>query len=167
MRGSDLIPPLGMIRFWTLILHPEELGLPSKTGEPDEALQLEIVQFHFVCEQVFRLLVKPMKDKSKTVFSIIPAAVNAFLERIEAKHDVAQYIKALHLYRFRHAGPSVAAAAGLMDQGSIMKMGRCKSLRSLRRYEKGGRVAQVLAAFPEHLGVTGAVHKLKRLLLAL
>ena len=139
-----MIPPRGMIHFWTLIL-----------------------QFQFVCEQVLRLLVKPMADKSKTIFSTTPARVNAFLKRIEAKHDLAQYIKALHLYRFRHVGPSVAAAAGLMDQGSIMRMRRWKSLKALRRYEKGGQVAQVLAVFPEHLGVTGAVQKLRQLLLAL
>jgi hypothetical protein len=164
VRACDLIEPCGMIKFWTLILHPEEMEVPSKTGEHDEALQLQIAQFRFVCETIFRLLVLPMANKSQPLFTITAAEVNAFLRRTEVKHKLSASVKTLHLYRFRHAGPSVAAAAGLMPQGDIMKMGRWKSLRSLRRYEKGGRVAQVLAAFPKHLGVMEAEKALRRML---
>ena len=45
-------------------------------------------------------------------------------------------------YQGRHTGASADRAEGLRTQEQVMKRGRWQALRSVRRYEKAGRVNQ-------------------------
>ena len=57
----------------------------------------------------------------------------------------------LHPYMLRHGGPSYDRAYTLRTLEEIQKRGRWKSANSVRRYEKGGRVAEQLHKVPRHL----------------
>ena len=55
------------------------------------------------------------------------------------------------LYQLRHGGASHELLSGARDINGIKKRGRWLSDTSLRRYEKGGRVAQQMARLPVNL----------------
>ena len=42
VRCMDLVAPRGSVAYWTLVLHPFEQGLPSKTGEFDETIMMKV-----------------------------------------------------------------------------------------------------------------------------
>jgi hypothetical protein len=55
------------------------------------------------------------------------------------------------MYMFRHAGASTDFALKLRPLAEIKLRGRWKSDASLRRYEKGGRLADQLQRLPPRL----------------
>ncbi len=52
LRGADLIPPVGGSRFWSVLLRTQELGIPTKSGEFDDAVIWDIPSLEFM-EAVF------------------------------------------------------------------------------------------------------------------
>ena len=54
----------------------------------------------------------------------------------------------LDAHRFRHAGASVDFATGARRLEEIQRRGRWRSARSLRRYEHGGRLTELLRRLP-------------------
>ena len=54
----------------------------------------------------------------------------------------------LHPYRLRHGGASTDYASRRRSLPEIQRIGRWRSFRSLRRYEKGGRLNQFLQSLP-------------------
>ena len=55
----------------------------------------------------------------------------------------------LHPYRWRHGGASMDFWEKHRDLVSIQKRGRWRAMASVRRYEKGGRLAQLLSKLPD------------------
>ena len=54
------------------------------------------------------------------------------------------------LYQLRHGGASHEVASGRRDLPPRMKRGRWSTLMSVRRYEKGGRLAELLGRLTAH-----------------
>lgn len=72
------------------------------------------------------------------------------------------------LYQLRHGGASHELLTGFRDVPGPMKRGRWKTLASVRRYEKGGRVHQQVHQAPRDVVLRGRnlVTRIGRLLVA-
>ena len=57
----------------------------------------------------------------------------------------------VHLYQLRHGGASHDSAGGFRSLEDVRRRGRWRSWASVRRYEKGSRIGQVLLKLPEDL----------------
>ena len=55
----------------------------------------------------------------------------------------------VHMYQLRHGGASMDAASGARSLEEVRRRGRWQSWHSVRRYEKGARVNEVLHRLPE------------------
>ena len=56
-----------------------------------------------------------------------------------------------HPYRLRHGGASHDFVNKLRDLTEIQHRGRWKSTASVRRYQKGGRLTQLMNALPKQV----------------
>ena len=95
------------------------------------------------------------------------AKVNAFLNKAVESNNLVQEIHAVHLYRLTHGGASHTLATGLISLVEIQRAGRWRSTNSLRRYEKGGRLSQLVEALPDNLHMMSAPQRLMALLRSL
>ena len=120
----------------------------------------ESVQFKFVCIAVAKLIMNKVRDKSQLMLQTSASAVNSFLKQLVDRHALEPVLHPVHLYRLRHGGASHAFATGLMNLQVIQRAGRWRSIKSLHRYEKGGRLAQLSANMPEDLQMMTAPQKL-------
>ena len=73
-----------------------------------------------------------------------------------------QRLGELQPYRLRHGGASHDYSSKLRDLAAIQMRGRWRSQSSVRRYEKGGRLTQMMQALPGHVksAAESAVRKL-------
>ena len=60
-----------------------------------------------------------------------------------------EWLGVVHLYQLRHGGASHDYASGLRSLEDVRRRGRWRSWDSVRRYEKGSRIGQVLLKLPE------------------
>ena len=148
-RLEDFVRPIGSVVRWTLILHPAELLSTSKTFEQDETLMLMVAQYHFIAIAAHRFLNK-QRQNSGLLISATQQQVNTFIRDFWRRHGLDK-IGAPHLYRLRHAGASVGLAQNQVDRNTLQRSLRHQAPRSTRRYEKGGRLAQMTAKLPEHV----------------
>lgn len=152
LRASDIVAPAHnrkkAYQHWTVVLNPQEVGIPSKTFEFDESLQLDL-PYH---ANVGIALAKFMKSKriggSQLIFTHGTAELNDFLSDMSTKLKLTK-IGPLHAYRFRHGGASHDCGNQLRDLAAIQQRGRWKTASSMRRYQKGGRLAQLFGSLPE------------------
>ena len=155
-----MVPPRGSITFWSLILHPYEEGLPSKTGEFDETVMVKVEEFKLIIAAVARLLKIRTRQKAELLLHATAAEVNNYMKALVEKHNLEPLVHQVHLYRLRHGGASHAYASGLMSLQEIQRQGRWKSTKSLRRYEKGGRLSQLMNSLPDSLDMMSAPQRL-------
>ena len=134
---------------------PQEVGVPSKVGEHDEAFVLKMTEFNWVCKAVVRLLMSKIKTKTHILFKVTAGKVNLFLRSLEAA-DLRQWIGVVHLYQLRHGETSRATATKAFDFADFQRQGRWKTTKAVHQYEKGGRYAQVLSALPVSMLVSVA-----------
>ncbi|CAE7946497.1 unnamed protein product [Symbiodinium sp. KB8] len=145
LRAQDVVRPSrthGAFSFWTFILHPQEMQIPSKTREFDESLQLDLGYHNEVGSALSRVFNMAAKDPEEKIFKFGLEEANQALEDAAATVGL-QKLGALHLYRLRHGGASHDFVHKLRDLGSIQLRGRWKSMASVRRYQKGARLAQL------------------------
>ncbi|CAE7557304.1 unnamed protein product [Symbiodinium sp. CCMP2592] len=139
---GGLVPPIGVVTAWSLILHPLEQGTPSKTGEFDETVLFDLPEIVWIAEQTFRLLKVGHRGTSEPLFSVDLETVRSFMQSVGSRYGMEAAVGDPHPYRLRHGGPSRDILLGLRNLQEVQKRGRWRSFSSVRRYEKGGRVTQ-------------------------
>lgn len=147
LRVRDLVAPVHNVgrssQSWSVVLHPWEEGIPSKTAEFDETVMFDLPQLHFIPVQAVRLLNLRGKPQTAPIFSSTTTQLREVMEAI-AKKNGLECLGAPHPYRLRHGGASHDFLHKQRSLTEIQRRGRWKSQSSVRRYEKGGRIAQLL-----------------------
>ena len=144
LKVKDLVRPVvagdEALSQWTVVLHAREDRLPSKTGEFDEVLLLDGPG-----SEKWRptWIVLKAKAKHDSLFNLSYRQLAVAFSKAVRSLD---YEKAgiVHLYQLRHGGASHDAASHARDMLSSHR-DRWASHRSLRRYENGGRLAEVMS----------------------
>ncbi|CAK0857549.1 unnamed protein product, partial [Prorocentrum cordatum] len=144
LRAADPAPPVAGARAgcsWSLNLHARERAVASKTEEFGEAMQLDLERQAALGPAQAALLQGRHGPRWR-------AAV--------LKRAFSRAVKALKLgsvgaasrYQLRRGGASRDAATGARSLGQIRHRGRWRAHSSLRRYEKGARLGEVLERLP-------------------
>jgi hypothetical protein len=151
LRHCDVVKPVKGrgcgYQAWTFVLHPMEMGIPSKTQEYDESLQLDLPYHQGIGDCLSRWIQKRQLGKQSKIFDHNIQELNNHLGKAERRLNLGK-IHAIHAYRFRHGGASYDFVMKLRDLTSVQHRGRWKSLNSVRRYQKGARLAQLFGALP-------------------
>jgi integrase len=151
IRACDVIRPSrgrgAAFKLWGFVLHPEEVGIPSKTQDFDETLQLDLEYHKGIGEAINRYMIKNRIHGNQVILSHTNSDVNQFLEEQLTALNL-QKLGHMHAYRFRHGGASHDYVNKFRQLASVQQRGRWKSMNSTRRYQKGGRLAQIFQALP-------------------
>ena len=145
LRVQDLVPPATKQKSWSLVLHPFEEGIPSKTGEFDETLMLD--RFLILPQTIYRVMRVQQQRPSAPLFTRTAKELKDFMTSLSAPLKLEK-LEELHPYRLRHGGASEDFNRQTRTLQEIQRRGRWKSFSSVRRYEKGGRVNQLLNSLP-------------------
>lgn len=154
LRIMDLVPPVPRANqsscHWSVVLHPLEVGVPSKTAEFDETVSFDLPDLDFIPRETSRLMKVRFRNRAEPLFSATGSQLRSVMEAIASKHGLQQ-IGPPHPYRLRHGGASHDFARQRRSLVEIQRRGRWKSFSSVRRYEKGGRIDQMLNSLPKPL----------------
>ena len=94
--------------------------------------------------------IQSQKRPTDMVFSHKIDKLNQFLDNKSQELQLGSLGK-MHAYRFRHGGASHDYHNKLRDLPAIQARGRWKSMASVRRYQKGARLAQLFAGLPDQV----------------
>jgi len=132
----------------TVVLNPYEDGRASKTHEYDESLLADQPLLPSLGARLLALA--RSKTPDALLFDVTQQRVASDVDlscrrlRVPAELSVVMYM-------FRHAGASTDFARKVRPLAEIKLRGRWKGDQSLRRYEKGGRLAEQLDRLPAPL----------------
>ena len=129
MQRGSLIPPVhGVSLFWCLLLY--------RTEDASIALNTPALQPRF------SVVAQVLKEVRESDF-IWPFSYHEFsrefarsVRRVGIEHSVVPYMA-------RHSGPSIDRMSGVRDLLEIQKRGRWLQFKSVQRYEKAARLAEV------------------------
>ena len=131
-------------QFWSILLHPQEEGVPSKTQQWDEALTLDLAYHSYLGPAMDRHLRLRSRSRSSKAFTVEMKEVNDFmLDRW--KHHNLQVLKKPHLYRLRHGGASHELGGKLRTIQEVQIRGRwlcAKSPEELRESRTNGSTSR-------------------------
>lgn len=150
-RGAQLTAPMaegGVAHArWSLVLHPAERKKASKVGLHDECVMFTNPEFDDLMGAV-----RLWKLRTGPVRRLVPVPYNQLARDFRAVCKKLGFLSigVEHLYQLRHGGASFDVASGHLDIVSAMKKGRWRSMSSVRRYERGGRLNEVLARLAPH-----------------
>ncbi|CAE7615478.1 unnamed protein product [Symbiodinium sp. CCMP2592] len=153
LRKKDVVRPSSRqagFQHWSVVLHPLEVGVCSKTQEFDECLQLDLPYHQPLGPATYKLLRLHQKRGEEHIFTITLENVTQFLERAQIELEL-KGLGELQPYRLRHGGASHDFVSKLRDLASIQMRGRWRSQSSVRRYQKGGRLTQLMQTLPPHV----------------
>ncbi|CAK0910262.1 unnamed protein product, partial [Prorocentrum cordatum] len=131
---SFLPPAPGGVASWALLLFPQEGNLRSKTGESDDSIPLDSCRFVWM-DSVYRA-VSRRRGSDRLLGWTYREYVSVF------RRACARLGWAVVPCQGRRTGASADRAEGLRTQEQVVKRGRWQALKSVRRYEKAGRVNQ-------------------------
>ena len=141
LRRSSLLPPAPWTgRAWSILLFPEKELPRSKTGESDDTIMLNSARTMWM-DAVWRTLAAGKPDEL-----LFPFGYGPFFKMLTAtgrRHGLD-----LVPYQGRHSGISIDRAENARSHMEAMKRGRWRSERSVRRYEKAGRLNDVWTRLP-------------------
>ncbi|CAK0804177.1 unnamed protein product, partial [Prorocentrum cordatum] len=152
LTREQVIPPAEgappgrtFLNFWSVVLRPMECAQPSKTGVYDEGLLLDSPEFTWLPPllQALRARAAPgglVFDMSYNQWALV------FRRAATALH--LGVLGPPSLCTLRHGGASHEYLAKFRSLDEIKKRGRWVSDSSLRRYTKGGRVAEQMRRLP-------------------
>ena len=130
----------GAIGQVSIVLNPEELGQPSKTGLFDSAVAFDLPQQAWIARVL--LLVKGRRHPDERLLQV------AYLELLAAMRDAADALGCALLrptpHGLRHGGASHDKAAGYRSLLDIQARGKWRATQSVLRYEKHARIVQQL-----------------------
>ena len=145
-RVEDLIPPVHTrkeLQKWSLTLAPEEREEFTKTGQQDDTLTLDELDLPY-CHLLPLLLGK--RGPKEFLFNITAAQQKEIFEEASAAAGLKEF--ALSIYQTRHGGASQDAVTQRREMDRIQRRGRWQSKRSVKRYEKHGRLQKLLHKTP-------------------
>ena len=152
LRVKDIVKPVrgggSGYGHYSFLLHPMEQGVPSKTLQWDEALVLDLSHQKFLGPALNKWLKLGQRKKDSLAFSVTPDKVNNFMARVWSPLGL-QSLGHPHLYRLRHGGASHDAMRQYRSLPAIQSRGRWQSVKSVRNYEKGSRLAQLFGSLEE------------------
>ena len=162
IRAIDLVPPVAKVSgaaHWCLTLHAAETEQDSKTGEFDESLSLDLSR-QAVLGPALDLMVSQRlgagwrAEQQKFVgaglhlaaplFDVTLGEVTSDFRTVVDALGVESALGAAHMYMLRHGGASHDYASGCRRLEDVRRRGRWRSWSSVRRYEKGSRLGQVI-----------------------
>ena len=132
----------------TIVLNPFEDGRASKTQEYDESLLVDNGLLPALGQRILKHA--QSRQKEDTLFAVSQQQVALDLQAAAARLRVPASMPMV-MYMLRHSGASTDFALKLRALPEIKLRGRWRGDASLRRYEKGGRLAEQLAKLPEKL----------------
>ena len=149
IQVQDIVSPVKQAgrayQHYAILLHPAEEGIPSKTQQWDEMLSLDLKRFKFLGPLLISWLNIRSRPKSEPAFSVSLQDVTDFCHDHWSSLGLFPLGK-FHLHRLRHGGASHEAANRLRSLVGIQGRGRWQSLKSVRNYEKGSRLAQLFGS---------------------
>ena len=149
LRVRNLTPPLRGAgpthKCWSLSLHEHlsEDSRPSKTGEFNEALSLDLARFAFVG----RFLEQLMAGKQSSV-RLVPLRPGQLAEVMAGYQERWGIPFEMRPYQLRHSGASIDYASGDRRIKDIKLRGRWKTDASVRRYERASQLTRQLHRVP-------------------
>ena len=134
LRGSLIPPTRGATEAWSVLAHSAEEGSASKVGERDESLLLDSEWLNWMGPAWTALSAGPKDARLwdldyPSYLAVFKKAV-AFLQRPRVVP-----------YQMRHSGASADRADGSRTAEETRGRGNWGSVRSMKRYEKVGRLA--------------------------
>lgn len=127
----------------SLLIRPSyeggEWARPAKNGEYDDSVPLDAEYLPVLATVALRWA--SSRDPYALLFS---GTYSELKEDFNRATKDAQLPGAWNLYSLRHGGPSHNRLIGARSLEQIAKRGRWLSMRSVRRYEKAGRVQDAL-----------------------
>ena len=125
---------------WTFLLNPQEDQVPSKVGSFDDSIPLDLDSQKF-----FGPILADRKSSHRDSDTITGVPLPELAKNFTTAANSAGYKNyGLVLYQFRHIGASKDRVKLLRPLPEVEKRGRWGSDSSVARYEKGGRVGQML-----------------------
>jgi integrase len=141
LHREDMVAPSGgRYLHWSVVLHPREKGMASKTQEYDEVVLLDQPDHKFL-DKLWRAVWDGTSPGTK-IFGFSQSAVAQMFTTtaLEAGLGILRPV----LYQLRHTGPSMDIATGRRSIEGVRARGRWRSDRSCLRYTKEGRVNEQL-----------------------
>ena len=142
---------------YDVILNLFEAEAASKTNEFDSALTLDFPRHASLGPALERMLGRRLGPRwrpaerqvasgspklSRRLFEVTQAQLTAGVKRVLKEVGVEMGVP--HLYRVRHGGASFDFSTKARTLEEVRRRGRWRCHASLRRYEKGSRLAQLL-----------------------
>ncbi|CAJ1387216.1 unnamed protein product [Effrenium voratum] len=150
IRVGDVVPPVAGSKKpqWSLVLHPTEEGQMSKAQEFDETIIFDLDEQPALLEAIYRVMRLAFRNPQEKVFSVKFEEVMRRMEEACQAHNMT-CLGPPHAYRLRHAGASRDFLLKARNMADIQQRGRWKAPSSTRRYQKGGRLQQMLHQLPK------------------
>ena len=124
----------------TIVLHPFELGVSSKVGEFDETIK---VDWPPLAAALLRL--RRIRPPDECLAGVSSVALGESVTEVVRYFGLEDAIGEFMMYRLRHSGPSADFLSGRRTIPEIKHRGRWSSDSSVRRYQKGGRINELLS----------------------
>lgn len=128
-------------RFWTVILHPKEFGLPSKTNQWGDSKALDL-EDHTFFASVMQALVRGRGEADRVFDFTYPEWRQAY--KTVGEKLRLQVLGPPTLCCLRHPGASLDAACHRRSMEAMQQRGNWAQATSMRRYQKGGRLMEQL-----------------------
>ena len=142
LRRCDLVAPaIGVLKWWTLLLFPEEAGRASKTQNFNDSIELDDERIPFL---------EPVRREMSHPGSLERAWPFNYPDYVEAFKRAAARLKwpTACPYQMRHSGPSIDLADRRRRMEEAQRRGRWAQPRSMMRYEPRARLAAEWAKVP-------------------
>lgn len=144
LKARQLVAPNQVSRLWSAILSEsspvEGKSQPSKTHELDESVLID-QPYMLWLGHILKYL-KTKTPPAKPVFTFNMKKVSGLFMRAVAACGYQEH-GVQCVYQIRHGSASTDRLTQHRSVKELMKRGRWKSLRSVRRYEQGGRLSQI------------------------
>ena len=163
IRAADLVAPVNQLRqhrFWTVAPHAQETLRVSKTGVADKNLVLALLRRHSIGLSLARLLLVRVAPHRRSTSAVLMSDQPLLTGPVnDPNRTIADAVAALdlsrlrgaHAYQLRHGGASHDSARKARTLTAIIRRGRWATWGSLRRFEMGSRLIQLLRTPPPEL----------------
>ena len=135
---------------WGIIIGNEDLGDRTKTGESDDTVILGSSDRQWIAEVVAKWYGKRSANNDDLMFPALDLAKLEALYRRAATHLKCGCVK-ITPHVCRHSAPSHDILNGIRNIGAVQRRGRWQHPKSVRRYEKSGRLLMQFTRVPLHL----------------
>ena len=152
LRCQDLVPPVGQGRReaskWSLVLHPQEELVPSKTAEFEETLLFDLPYTKFVAISVHQWRRTSSRPGHQLIFSKTASQLREAMVSVAQKYAL-QPLGDPHPYRSRHGGASRDFATGDRKQPDNTTPGSLEDSRINKEVREGGRLGQLMRSLSQ------------------